>query len=83
MCVEMFKVPKAERTEVLKQEIKQKFINPSQINIFTEQEAEFTAKMLKHQDQNDFDQKEFNRLYSKAKRTIQVLSDILMLSYDL
>jgi hypothetical protein len=61
------------------------FLNPDRIDIFTEEEASYNASFLRKKGQEalgdtQYDEIILEELYQKSKRTIEVLSEILMLS---
>ena len=69
MCLEIYNIPREERTAKLIHEILNDYLNPNDIPIFTEQEAVFNAKILKkYTEEDDIDG--FNSLYRKAKNTV-------------
>ena len=72
MCIKIFSIPKEERTGAITNEIQAEFLNPDQVDIFTENEAEFNAKLLKkYSEENDhLDAEDMLQLYNKAKSTV-------------
>ena len=54
MCIKVFSIPKEERTGAVVNKIQDEFLNPHDLDIFTEAEAEFNGKLLKkYREEND------------------------------
>ena len=63
--------------------LEHELFNPEHIDIFTEEEACYNASFLRKKGQfgdTQYDEIILDELYQKSKRTVQVLSDIMMLS---
>ena len=56
-------------------ELEQKMCNPENIDIFTEEEAGYHARILKNQrEKGNYDEHLLNEIYHKTKRTIKLVS---------
>lgn len=70
--------------------IEEKLLNPDGEEIFTEIEAGYNASLLMNEvadqknqkDEEPFDQEFLKEIYSRAKQTVQILSEALMLSTE-
>jgi len=76
----------AESVEIAKQ-IEAKFLDFESLNIFREDEAVYNFTILRKRDELDcehnaevYDEVVLEELFTKSKRTVEVLSEILLLS---
>ena len=83
---ELLHLPPKNRSQNAKQ-LERTFFNPEKIDIFTEKEAEYNQSLLRNKYklasavvEDQYEELIIDELFAKSKRTIQVLSNHLMLN---
>lgn len=83
MVVEFMSLPQQNRIKLSKR-VEKKYFNPFHLDIFSEEETNYNASLLRKKreakDDQAYDQMQLEDLNKKARHTIQVLSDFLLLS---
>lgn len=83
MVVELLTLPEQNRIK-LSRRVEKKYFNPFHLDIFSEEETNYNASLLRKKreakDDQAYDQMQLEDLNKKARHTIQVLSDFLLLS---
>lgn len=82
LVLDLMSLPPVNRLETAK-ELELHFCNPAKLQIFTEDESTYNFSLLRKRDQHSsepYDEEILGELFSKAKRTVEVLSEHLLLT---